>query len=408
MTALCIVLGFSSCKKELDEAPALSYDGHANMTIRDLLDTYTNNEIPEGTVITGIVISSDEQGACYKALTIQDETAGIQIPIDNSSLYPKFRPGQRIYVECAGMSVKRYRNNPQLGFDDNGSIARLPSDRVDQYIFRDGAVGTLPEPLVITSTKDLKHNGAYDYNDFNRWVRLDNCYFKNAEQEDTYYSHIETNVNKKGNQIIKMSDGTEIIVRTSQQTAYSGETLAKGTGSIYGIITIYGGDIQLSLLSLKDVHLYRTREEILYTTDFMTNPFEDGGWTKLGTGWNYFNNGQMHRLVARNSTGWAISHALGLSVTQEAVLSIEHTPNCTNGTAKIYYTTTAYNGSEPNIDAWTELYSSSSTDNQISTFTLPANVVNNPHFRIAFHYTDETANQYWMVNKVTVKELIRY
>ena len=80
LAVLPLLLLGAACNKELDEAPVLTYHGSANMTIEELLSYHTvsgtdsYSEIPAGTVITGVVTSSDHAGNCYKYLTIQDET----------------------------------------------------------------------------------------------------------------------------------------------------------------------------------------------------------------------------------------------------------------------------------------------------------------------------------------------
>ena len=66
-----------SCHKEEDIPPALTLDKEANMTIAELLSLYTVNnaysyvEIPDSTVICGIVTSSDKEQNCYKYLTLR-------------------------------------------------------------------------------------------------------------------------------------------------------------------------------------------------------------------------------------------------------------------------------------------------------------------------------------------------
>ena len=66
-------------------------------------------------IVKAVVVSSDEGGNCYKYLTIQDETGGIEIAIDRSSLFNEFPVGQTIYLNCEGLIVGDYHNKYQIG-----------------------------------------------------------------------------------------------------------------------------------------------------------------------------------------------------------------------------------------------------------------------------------------------------
>ena len=63
----------------------------SNLTISELKALHTIGstavKIPSGTIIKGHVISSDQQGNFFRALVIQDETAGIQIRVDGIDVY---------------------------------------------------------------------------------------------------------------------------------------------------------------------------------------------------------------------------------------------------------------------------------------------------------------------------------
>ena len=111
-----------SCHKEEDIPPALTLDKEANMTIAELLSLYTVNnaysyvEIPDSTVICGIVTSSDKEQNCYKYLTLQDETGAVMIVMKNTELYSKYPVGSKLFVECGNMVIgHKYRNKQIAG-----------------------------------------------------------------------------------------------------------------------------------------------------------------------------------------------------------------------------------------------------------------------------------------------------
>src|SRR5574344_330904 len=92
-----MMLIFSSCNKEYDapEFAAPEYTGEpANKTIADIIAVYNNAgamdsicHAGETFIVKATVVSSDEGGNFYKNIVLQDETGGIQIPIDKSGLY---------------------------------------------------------------------------------------------------------------------------------------------------------------------------------------------------------------------------------------------------------------------------------------------------------------------------------
>ena len=95
---IVIILGLllfaASCNKpQEDIPPIIENDDVVTMTIAELQALYTVSndisyqEIPLGTVISGIVTSSDKEQNCYQYLTIQDETSGIMICLRNTELY---------------------------------------------------------------------------------------------------------------------------------------------------------------------------------------------------------------------------------------------------------------------------------------------------------------------------------
>lgn len=123
--AILTVVFFASCQRETVEKPA-NTSQNPNLTvthtIAQLLEFhpittgFTYDSLPQGIVIQGIVISSDEEGNCYHYLTIDDGTAGIQIKINKNRLYQDYPVGQHIYVKCDGLVLGDYGKLYQLGW----------------------------------------------------------------------------------------------------------------------------------------------------------------------------------------------------------------------------------------------------------------------------------------------------
>lgn len=394
LTAVLLMAAVASCDKELDVAPVLSYDGSANMTIAELTALHTIGEsdsydtIPEGTIISGTIISSDQAGNCYKYLTIQDETGGIQVKVDNSSLYPKYQIGQKIFIECKDLVIGDYRKNPQLGFWNDGSMTGIASSLEPQYLYRDGIVGNEPAPLVINSLNDVTADM------YNRLVILKDCHF--ADPGSTYS---EATANTSRN--IVMSDNSVIVLRTSNYADFAAQPLPNGTGDIIGILTIYNTTVQLTIRSLNDVHIANTpvaETTTLYQVDFSNNPIENQGWAVIGDdgGWFYYSTGASFAVQNQASTAidsWLISPAINNLDGYDDVTLVMANEICqvTNGHAKKYYSTD-FNGTDVNSATWIEV-----PGNRV----LPAEVTSNSNLRIAFHFNGLNGD-FWRIPEVKI------
>lgn len=388
LLAITLVLLFAgaACNRELDEAPVVRYDGQANMTIAELCDLHSvgasdsYSEIPAGTVITGIVTSSDKQGNCYKYITIQDETGAIMIKVDDSSLDPKYSIGQRVYVECGDLVIGDYRKNKQLGFWVDGAMTGIASSQEDLYIFRDGICGEEPEATVITSQNDIPADGSM----YNKLVKLENCHFQEAGQV-----YCESTASTSRN--IVMSDNTVIVLRTSNYAKFANTLLPEGEGDIYGILTVYNTTAQLVIRSLDDVHIGggtggggSTGNEAI-TVDLTQ------GWTSQGdAGWQY--NAARQSIAIQNANpdmvdSWYISPAINTEAVENAVMAIVEN-KAGDAQCDIYYATN-FNGNNFDPNNW--------------TIYTPGNVLpSDSNLRIAFRFRGNNG-AFWEISNIKIQ-----
>jgi len=404
LTALFFAGG---CNPEYDVAPYLTYEGEANCTIEELLsyhdigssDSY--DSIPAGTVITGIVTSSDEHGNCYKFINIQDETGAIQIKIANTALYYKYKVGQRVYINCDGLVLGDYRKLPQLGWWVNGAMEAIPTAKEAVYIFRDSLVGNAPEPLSITSTGQI--NDSY----YNMLVKIENCYFNNGGQ--LTFSEPSTATSRT----ITLVGGGTIEVRTSNYADFAQNILPEGTGNIVGLLTRYNNYNQLVIRSLDDLSNFGVEEEI-YSLDLNVNPL-DNGWSNhsvSGTAlWEYVSGVKRMSITGNNSEFsdcWLLSPTINLTSYQDIKLYLNHRiPNNLGNASnmRLYYSVS--DPSAPFNEAnWVELtmpsYPSSFTTVSID---IPNAAISSPNFRIGLRYSDDQTSN-WTIGGVTFKSFI--
>jgi hypothetical protein len=158
-----IIFGLSGCVKEkFDSPPAGGEDPIgvvANTTIKQLRSLYpigspTPIKIDQDWVISGIVNADDKDGNLYKVVTIQDSTAGIQIKIDNSSLYTEYPVGRRVFVKCKDLYLGEYSGHVQMGGYIDNSDGRADLGYISSTIAKvkvlGGKWGFTVEPKEVT------------------------------------------------------------------------------------------------------------------------------------------------------------------------------------------------------------------------------------------------------------------
>lgn len=258
-----VVLGlstaFTSCKKEdfdepphgCGEQPAFS----ANATIKEIKDLLNGEEfvkVTDDLVISGRVVSSDQEGNFYKTVFIYNESEkeGIEVRLDQVTLYNLFPQGAEVLVKTKDLYVGSYGGQKQLGsiFVENGteSFGRIPAVSIDKHVFKKGCAKTLTPPVLYSlASDDLK-----DY--LNNYVTFDSVYFSDADTADTYADAV-TPATK--NRTLTNKNGQKLVVRTSGFAAFAGAKIPSGKGKISGVVTKFNDTYQLIINLVADVKL---------------------------------------------------------------------------------------------------------------------------------------------------------
>ena len=137
------------------------------------------------TYFEGYVVSSDEGGNFYKQLVLQDKasnpTAGIEILIDDNSLYETYNFGRKLYIKLDGLSLGFNNGVLQLGLQNRGDIVAIPPALIDEHIIRSSETAEIsPLPLEILD---------FSEENTNLYVELDQVQFnRNLVREDRLFS----------------------------------------------------------------------------------------------------------------------------------------------------------------------------------------------------------------------------
>ncbi|MBI5540534.1 MAG: DUF5017 domain-containing protein [Bacteroidia bacterium] len=402
-----VVIFFNGCIKEKYSTPEQKtpkVDFTSNLTIAKLKTASTGfvsigDTMIIGTdtivnpIIQGIISADDESGNIYKTIYLQDNTAGIQIAVDKTSLYTTFKKGQRIFVKLTGLYLGVYGGVPQIGYTYGGTIGRIPEVLINTHIFNDSLPGNPPTPIIRTIPSIV----GGDPN-LNMLVKLTKVHF--AEVGSVY-----ADVNVTTNRTILDSAGNSIILRNSGYANFRAELMPKGQGDIVGILSEYSGAKQFYIRDLNDLQNWDST--IIYPVNIINETFT----TSLGTFTQY--NVLGDQIWAASSYGakmsgysgsyyanedWLISPSINFNNYNSETLSFISTMNygtAGDGSLKLY-TSLDYSGTgNPNLATWTEvtpltLSPGSWTDTPSGNIDLSALNGTNVHF--AFKYTCSTSN----------------
>jgi hypothetical protein len=177
--------------------------------------------------IVGRVVSTDQFGAFYKNIVVEDPTGGIAIRVDMENYHRKYFAGDTYKIACNSLTISSYGGQLQLGTANGGYISdpHLPA------VFTRGTpiAGSVPLRLTIGDIKPTH---------ICRWVCFDGVQF---EESGSWYS-------PEGRHIVDR-EGQRLVVRTSQHARFADEILPSGSGYIEGVLGVFNGTYQLEVWS---------------------------------------------------------------------------------------------------------------------------------------------------------------
>ncbi len=423
ITSILLIGLFGGCQKEWDapEFQVPHYTGpEPNKTIQDIknkhlvLDAYVLDSIcayNETFIVDGIVTSTDEGGNFYKTITIQDETGGITIQLDNSGLFNSYPLGQRVIIDCRGLIVGDYNRLYQIGWEyQKYSVGRINAIKFDNYIHKDGlpSLENLPEPVL---GNQIDFNSL---NDVGKIVKLENCQFN----QESWGKPLSYNEYVTEHTVMVSGISTPIIVRTSNYARFRSVKVPSTVGTLYGILTVYNDSYQLMLRTKSDIQfegIDDPSEEILEEYIFDQNSIGTGGWSTFPTAsttkWSFINwAGDQYMYHNYNTSNvsmndWLVSPTIELTGTNDTYVRLFHKITLTSipDYYQIYYTT--------NVDApfdeanylplpsLTMFPSEFGNSNDISLAGISSN-----RFKIALRYNNDGGNpsSAWYIKNLSI------
>ncbi|RKS55263.1 hypothetical protein BC962_0222 [Gillisia mitskevichiae] len=353
--------------------------GNYNPTTGDIY-TFNNTEA----FIEGFVISSDEAGNFYKKLIIQDRasnpTSGIQILVDNTSLFSTYEFGRKIYVKLDGLSLGFNNGVFQLGIQNRENVVAIPLSLLDEHIIRSSITSEI-EPI---SLDIIEFNEAYR----NLFVRLENVQFnKNLirdEKRFTFAAEVTDRFDGE-RQIESCSTGSTSFLSTSTFSDFKSLLLPQFSGSVEGVLTrnFYDDHFVVILNSPEDLQFDEgsrcdpeflkcgqnetVGNKVLFEENFVgisnENILDGRGWTNVNIygGNERFEDGILNsdRFIRISAYGtsenpleaWLITPAINLNNSVNEILSVDIKSSYDNGVLLSVLISKAFTGN-PRTTEW--------------------------------------------------------
>ncbi|MDO5664994.1 MAG: DUF5689 domain-containing protein [Bacteroidia bacterium] len=406
-------------------APPLSepeYKGQsANITIAKLKSQYAAIKDPTlidvDYILKAYVAGNDESGNIYKQLYIQDETGGINMGVDQNSMYTEFRVGQEVYVSLKGLYMVKYGDQLQIGYG-NTNANRIPWETFNYYIFKNkwpNESNVVPKVIKLSELSD---------NLVNTLVQLDNVYF--ADGGKLNFSEPDATTNRT----LKDGNGNSILVRNSNYATFANDLLPDGAGTIVGILSKFRSDWQFYIRTIDDVKNFGQPipgggDQGGGTPQPSGTIFSETFGTSLGNftphsvsgdqGWVFDSRNGAKMTGFANSANnanedWLISPAINLGSVSTATLTFDHTINFagTMPTEQTVWISSDYATGAPSSATWTQLTVPTYPTGKDWTFVssgdigIPAAFIGKS-VRIAFKYISTASKaSTWEIKNVLV------
>ena len=265
---LCMLLlltATTGCKEDFDNPPMIvpRATHTPNTTIAELKAKYWQDgrnfcdTIKEDIVIHGWISGNDASGNLYKVMYIQDETGGIGISLDASSLATNYRVGQEIVLNLKNRWIGKYNGQYLLGYPEWYAAQSVwEAGRMQLQVFEEFCeLNGLPvsgkvQPVECSITDFQGKNDTETQLKFSgQLVRISDLTWDGADGTLTFSEPDATT-----NRTVSDANGNQLTVRNSNYADFHGDPLPVTQGNLTGILVMTGSDQwQLFLRDLDDV-----------------------------------------------------------------------------------------------------------------------------------------------------------
>ena len=229
LLAACVLANCDTSQSAIEYEGEKHQDLNSHVSIAYLKSLYERAPvvIDSEIFISGRVVSSDQYGAFYKTIVIEDQTGGIAIKVDKEYYYRIYHPPDILEVACNSLIISNYGGELQL---TGKSGAHISSALLPSVIVRSRSDGdAAPLALDIDRISPLH---------VNRWVCFDDVQF---EETGTWYHPDDRYLVDRA--------GRRLRVHTTQHAYFAAAPLPTQSGYIEGVLGIFDGEYQLKVWS---------------------------------------------------------------------------------------------------------------------------------------------------------------
>lgn len=211
----------------------------------DVISTSKSAEITDDIQIRGIITGNDIESNLSNQVSLQDETGGIMLSIQETGLCTYLPVGEEIVVNLKNLHIGGYGKMPQIGAPYNNSIGRMSKllwkDHFRILFFADTSKVKAKE---VTSASQLSED------DLGTLVTLKNVSFKDADGK-AVFAPTDSYENRYLNEDQYSS---KYVIRTSGLYAkFAKEIMPQGKVDLTAVFTRYNNTWQLLIRQFSDV-----------------------------------------------------------------------------------------------------------------------------------------------------------
>lgn len=242
-----IGLGSVSCEPEYDTPPIQSIPEGKLITIDTLYSWFAAEgpmSITEDYSLYAVVTTDESTGNFYKVSCIQDGQRGITLRFTSSS---SMSIGDSVRVYLKGCYLNSYNSLMQLDSVD-------PDDNI---IIQSNGNEITSKVVDMTTVSDMVTIGGMAFHKYqSQLVQFNDVEFAATSLYQTWAD--EVNQYSRNLDLTDCSQNT-VLVRTSGYANFAGDVIPEGNGTFYGIMSVFGSDIQMLVRTPDELELTDTR-----------------------------------------------------------------------------------------------------------------------------------------------------
>lgn len=208
--------------------------------LRALYDGYPRL-LTEGYTIEGVVISNDRHGEFRHKVVIEDSSGGVIIEVESDSLYLLHRMGDRLRVECRGLTLGGYGGSVRLGAEGTTrEVEPLSKACWKEHYYIVGTAESLPQQALSLGELAPRHLSTRLLLRSVRFVEAGEVW---APMRSDTTRHL----------VDCASDGDTLAVRLSGRSDFADLTIPNGECMLFGVLDCFNDNYQLLLATCDDV-----------------------------------------------------------------------------------------------------------------------------------------------------------